>query len=69
MIELLEDKGLLSEIGIKPGHARTMKARGSIPAHWDKPIVDAARAHGLPVDFELLAGLRAREIAAEGAGA
>ncbi len=44
-----EDIGLLSE-----NHARTMKARNSIPrAYWPE-VIEAAARRGLPVDKDVL---------------
>jgi hypothetical protein len=34
---------LASAIGIRPGHAQTMKSRGSIPPEYWSRIVNAAR--------------------------
>jgi len=60
IIELLADRKLLGEVGLTDGHARTIKARGRIPAHWDQPIVKVAEQHQLPITYELLASLRVR---------
>jgi hypothetical protein len=46
-------------LGIADTHARTMKARNSIPPdHWAKLIVEA-ESRGIPVTFDLLTTLRA----------
>jgi hypothetical protein len=61
IIALLAQHGLLVTLGISPNHARTMKARNSIPAERDCDIVAVARERGLPISFELLARLRAEK--------
>lgn len=47
-------------IGIQASHARTMKARNSIPADYWPGVVEAARRAAPPLDvtFELLSQLR-----------
>ncbi len=49
-------------IGIPYSHARTMKARSSIPSdRWEK-VVEAARVAGVDdINYELLARLAARK--------
>jgi hypothetical protein len=59
VIDLLLDAGAMTELGITANHARTMKARNSIPGDRDCDIVAAAVRHRLPIDYALLARLRA----------
>lgn len=48
-------------IGVPPSHARTMKARNSIPAdHWPNVVDAAASRHLAGVSFELLGRLRSQ---------
>lgn len=48
--------------GISDGHARTMKARESIPPEYWPEIVAAAAREGIPgITFETLARLAARK--------
>jgi hypothetical protein len=61
IIDLLAKHGLLAPLDINPNHARTMKARDSIPAERDCDIVASARKKRLPITFELLARLRAKK--------
>lgn len=49
-------------IGIADSHARTMKARSSIPPSWWPRVVAEARARNLTwITYETLAGLVAAE--------
>lgn len=61
ILELIVANDGLAVLGITPNHFRTLKARNSIPAERDLEIVDFAKRKGLPIDFELLARLRARQ--------
>ena len=52
---------LAREIGIESCHARTMRARGSIPpAYWTRIVAAAARLRIDGITFERLAALAAR---------
>jgi hypothetical protein len=57
IIDLLIERDLLAELGMERSHARTIKARNAIPAHWHAKIVALAGRHGLPIDLALLARL------------
>lgn len=60
VIDALSSGGLLSEIGLKDSHARTLKARGSIPSHWHAAIAEVAARHRLPITLTTLAKLASR---------
>ena len=70
VMDLLIERDLLGAVAaaadrkLTPSHARTMKARNTIPQHWHHPIVVVARAQNLPIDYELLATLAAKTSAA-----
>lgn len=51
-------------IGVEPGHARTLKARGRIPPGRWRATVKGAEAEGIPgITLELLADLEERRLA------
>lgn len=57
VIEAFGDR-FAEAIGIEPSHARTIKARGSIPSHRWNAVVKAAAKENIPgVTLELLASL------------
>ena len=56
-----EPPGFAKAVGVAESHARTMKARDSIPPEYWQALVAAAEARGIEgVSLDLLAGFAAR---------